>query len=100
MAKVIFSIQYDVMPNKRDEYLNIIRELKTLVSSNGLLSYSVYEKKNKANSFEEVYTFESDEAYEAFDDNQNERIDILMSKLSDLIKENSTKYTTMYEVLA
>ncbi|MGE5352939.1 MAG: antibiotic biosynthesis monooxygenase [Acidobacteriota bacterium] len=99
MAKVIFSIQYDVMPAKRDEYLNIMRELKTLVSSNGLLSYSVYEKKNKQNSFEEVYTFESDEAYEAFDDNQNERIDILMSKLSDLIKENSTKYTTMYEVL-
>ncbi|MGE5432826.1 MAG: antibiotic biosynthesis monooxygenase [Syntrophomonadaceae bacterium] len=99
MAKVIFSIQYEVIPTKRDEYLNIMRELKTLVSSNGLLSYSVYEKKNKANSFEEVYTFESDEAYEAFDDNQNERIDILMSKLSDLIKDNSTKYTTMYEVL-
>ncbi|HEX2868830.1 MAG TPA: antibiotic biosynthesis monooxygenase [Ignavibacteriales bacterium] len=99
MAKVIFSIQYDVLPAKRDEYLNIMRELKTLVSSNGLLSYSVYEKKNKQNSFEEVYTFENDEAYEAFDDNQNERIDILMSKLSDLIKENSTKYTTMFEVL-
>ncbi|HEX2962206.1 MAG: hypothetical protein HF300_02615 [Ignavibacteria bacterium] len=99
MAKVIFSIQYDVVPTKRDEYFNIMRELKTLVASNGLLSYSIYEKKNKQNSFEEVYTFESDEAYEAFDDNQNERIDILMSKLSDLIKENSTKYTTMYEVL-
>ncbi|MCU7503212.1 MAG: hypothetical protein HF314_09070 [Ignavibacteria bacterium] len=99
MAKVIFSIQYEVIPAKRDEYLNIMRELKTLVSSNGLLSYSVYEKKNKTNSFEELYTFENDEAYEAFDDNQNERIDILMSKLSDLIKENSTKYTTMYEVL-
>lgn len=99
MAKVIFSIQYEVVPTKRDEYFNIMRELKTLVSSNGLLSYSVYEKKNKQNSFEEVYTFESDEAYEAFDDNQNERIDILMSKLSDLIKENSTKYTTMYEVM-
>lgn len=99
MAKVIFSIQYEVVPTKRDEYFNIMRELKTLVASNGLLSYSIYEKKNKQNSFEEVYTFESDEAYEAFDDNQNERIDILMSKLSDLIKENSTKYTTMYEVL-
>ncbi|MGE5399918.1 MAG: hypothetical protein ACM3S2_05925 [Ignavibacteriales bacterium] len=99
MAKVIFSIQYDVIPSKRDEYLNIMRELKTLVSGNGLVSYSVYEKKNKANSFEEVYTFASDEAYEEFDDNQNERIDILMSKLSDMIKENSTKYTTMHEVI-
>lgn len=99
MAKVIFSIQYDVIPAKRDEYLNIMREMKTLVSGNGLVSYSVFEKKNKANSFEEIYVFTGDEAYEAFDDNQNERIDILMSKLSDVIKDSTTKYTTLQEVL-
>lgn len=99
MGKVIFSIQYDVFPAKRNDYLNIVRELKTLVASEGLESYSVFEKKNKANSFEEVYIFSSEDAYEAFDDNQNERIDILMSKLSDLITENSQKYTTLYEVV-
>ncbi|MGE5363960.1 MAG: hypothetical protein ACM3SM_07505 [Bacteroidota bacterium] len=99
MAKVIFSIQYEVLPSKRDEYLNIMREMKTLVTGNGLVSYSVYEKKNKPNSFEEIYTFSGDEAYEQFDDNQNERIDILMSKLSDMIKENSTKYTTLQEII-
>ena len=99
MAKVIFSIQYDVFPAKREDYLGIIRELKTLVDANGLIGYSVYEKKNKKNSFVETYEFESEQAYEEFDDNDNERVDILMSKLSDLIKENSTIYTTMYEVL-
>jgi len=99
MAKVIFSIQYDIIPGKRDDYLNIMRELKSLVKAEGLDSYSLFEKKNKSNSFEEVYVFASDEAFEAFDDNQNERIDILMSKLSDLIEDNSTKYTTMHEVI-
>lgn len=99
MGKVIFSIQYDVFPAKRDDYLGIVRELKSLITSEGLESYSVYEKKNKANSFEEVYIFSTPEAYEAFDDDQNERIDILMSKLSDLITENSQKYTTLYEVV-
>ena len=98
MAKVIFSIQYDIFPAKRDDYLGIIRELKTLVKANGLVGYSVYEKKNK-NSFVETYEFENEQAYDEFDDNDNERVDILMSKLSDLIKENSTIYTTMYEVL-
>ncbi|MDP4174588.1 MAG: hypothetical protein Q8933_11495 [Bacteroidota bacterium] len=99
MGKVIFSIQYDVFPAKRNDYLNLIRELKTLISAEGLESYSVYEKKNKANSFEEVYIFSSEESYESFDDIQNERIDILMSKLSDLITENSQKYTTLHEVV-
>lgn len=99
MAKVIFSIQYDVNPGKRDEYFNIMREMKTLVKADGLLSYSIFEKKNKSNSFEEVYLFDSNESYEQFDDNQNERVDILMSKLSDLLVDSSTKYTTMHEVV-
>lgn len=100
MAKVIFSIEYEVLPGKRDEYLGLMREMKALVSGNGLLSYTLYEKKNKANNFEEIYVFDSDESYEAFDDNQNERIDILMSKLSDMMKENTTKYNTLTEVLS
>jgi len=99
MGKVIFSIQYEILPNNREDYFTVVRELKTLIKANGLLSYSVFEKKNKQNSFEEVYIFESDQAYEEFDDIQDERIDILMSKLSDMIKDNSTKYTTLHEIL-
>lgn len=98
MGKVIFSIAYNVIPEKRDEYLSVIRELKTLVTAEGLESYSVYELKNKKNSFSEIYLFDSMQAYEDFDDNQDERIDILMTKLSDLIVEQSTHYTTQFEV--
>ncbi|MBU1100535.1 MAG: hypothetical protein KKA84_09040 [Bacteroidetes bacterium] len=98
MGKVIFSIAYNVIPEKRDDYLSVIRELKTLVVAEGLESYSVYELKNKKNSFSELYLFDSMQAYEDFDDNQDERIDILMTKLSDLIVEQSTHYTTQFEV--
>ena len=98
MGKVIFSIAYNVFPEKRDEYLSVIRELKTLVDAEGLESYSVYELKNKKNSFSEIYLFDSMQAYEDFDDNQDERVDILMTKLSDLIVEQSTNYTTQFEI--
>lgn len=98
MGKVIFSIAYNVIPEKRDDYLSVIRELRTLVVAEGLESYSVYELKNKKNSFSELYLFDSMQAYEDFDDNQDERIDILMTKLSDLIVEQSTHYTTQFEV--
>lgn len=98
MAKVIFSISYEILPEKRTDYMDVVRELKHLVKAEGLISYSVYEKKNHKNSFEEIYTFSNFEAYENFEDSQNERIDILMDKLSDMIKQQSTNYTTLIEL--
>ena len=99
MSKVIFAIQYEIDENKRVEYMALIRELKTLLTADGLENYTVYEVKGKQNHFEELYTFNSPEAYENFDDNQNERIGILLSKLSDMVKGNSMKYTTLTEVI-
>lgn len=98
MSKVILSIRYNVFPERRQEYLNVVRELKSIIKAEGLESYSVYEQKTKSNNFEEIYIFQSPEAFESFDDNQDERIDILMTKLSDMIKEKSTQYTTLIEV--
>jgi len=98
MGKVIFSIRYNIFPEKREEYLDVVRELKNIVKAEGLESYSVFELKNKANNFEEVYIFKNKEAYENFEDNTDERIDILMTKLSDMIKEQTTQYTTLFEV--
>lgn len=98
MGKVIFSIKYSILPEKRNDYLDVIRELKNLVKTEGLESYSVYETKGKANDFEEIYVFESNQAYEDFDDQSDERVDILMTKLSDMIKQQSTHYSTLFEV--
>lgn len=98
MSRVIFSIRYQVFPERRQEYLDVVRELKNIIKAEGLESYSVFEQKNKPNNFEEVYLFKSEEAFENFDDNQDERIDILMTKLSDMIKEQTTQYTTSLEV--
>ncbi len=98
MSKVIFSIQYEINPAKKNEYLDIIREFKNLLKSDGLEKYEVYEVKGKANVFQEMYEFASREAFEAFDDDQNERLNILINKLSDITVENSTKYSTLYEL--
>ena len=100
MPKVIFTIQYEISAEKKDDYLSVIKELKNLLSADGLENYSVYETKGKTNHYQEQYTFSSAEAYEAFDDDQNERINILINKLNDMTVDGSTKYTTLYEVLA
>ena len=98
MGKVLFSIRYEINPEKRESYLDVIRELKSLIKAEGLESYSVFEQKGKTNNFEEVYVFESKEAYEDFDDDPNERVDLLMNKLTDMVKEGSTRYSTLFEI--
>jgi quinol monooxygenase YgiN len=98
MSKVNFNIQYEINPDKREEYFSIIREIKNLLKFEGLESYKVFEIKGKPNNFQEVYTFVSQEAFENFDDDQNERLNILINKLNDITMGNSTKYTTLFEL--
>ncbi len=98
MSKVIFSIQYELQPENREEYLRTIRELKNLLKADGLENYSVFEAKGKQNNFQEQYTFVSMEAFESFDDDTDERINILINKINDLTVEHSTKYTTLSEI--
>ncbi|MBN1638490.1 MAG: MFS transporter [Ignavibacteriales bacterium] len=98
MGKIIFSVRYEIKPEKRNEYLETIHELKNIVFAEGLESYSVFEDKSKNGFFEEIYIFDNADSYEKFDDAENERVEILVNKLSSYIKENSTKYLTLSEV--
>lgn len=98
MSKVIFSVQYELSAGRKDDYLSTIRELKTLLKAEGLEDYSVFEVNGKPNHFQEQYTFISDEAFEEFDDNNDERINILINKINDLTVKHSTKYTTLKQL--
>lgn len=98
MAKVLLSIRYEIESSRRDEYLGVIRELKSVLKTDGLESYSVFEVKGKPNKFEEIYTYSSEQAYEEADDSDNERINILINKITEMAVDNSTKYTTLYEL--
>lgn len=98
MSKVVFAIKYEVHEEKLDEYLDVMRELKSIVKAEGLESYRVYKVKSKKNLYEEIYLFENQEAYDNFDDDPDERVDLLMNKLSDIIKPHTTEYLTLNEV--
>jgi quinol monooxygenase YgiN len=97
MSKIIFTIQYELKPEKKEEYLVVIKELKNLLKAEGLESYSVYEAKGKPGHFQEFYSFRNQEAFDAFDDNQNERVNILISKLNEMTVDNS-RYSTLNEI--
>ena len=98
MSKVIVAIKYEILEEKLDEYLDVMRELKNIVKAEGLESYRVFKVKSKKNYYEEIYLFENQEAYDNFDDDSDERVDLLMNKLSDIIKPHTTEYLTLNEV--
>ena len=99
MSKVIFTIQYELKEDKKEEFLNVVNELKNLLNADGLEDYSVYKVKGKQNQFQEQYTFESEETFDAFDDNNDERINILITKLSELTIGHSTRYLTLNKII-
>ena len=45
MSKVIFTIQYELKENKKEEFLSVVNELKNLLNANGLEDYSVFRVK-------------------------------------------------------
>ncbi|MBA4250841.1 MAG: hypothetical protein C0425_00750 [Chlorobiaceae bacterium] len=98
MAKVLFTVHYEIKNEKRNDFLSSIEELKSLIKADGILSYSIFESKGKKNHFEEVFIFDSPENFENYDDSENERVAILISKIEDLKVTGTTKYHTSFEV--
>ncbi len=99
MSKVIFTIQYELKEDKKEEFISVVNELKNLLNADGLEDYSVFKVKGKQNQYKEQYTFESEEAFDSFDDNNDERINILIDKLNDLTIEHSTRYLTLNKII-
>ena len=99
MSKVIFTIQYELRDGQEDQYTSVINELKNLLNADGLEDYSVFKVKGKKNHYQEQYTFSSEEAFEAFDDDNDERINILINKLSDLTVDHTSKYITLNKII-
>lgn len=99
MSKVIFTIQYELKEDKKEEFLSVVNELKNLLNADGLEDYSVFRVKGKQNQYQEQYTFVSEDAFDSFDDNNDERINILINKLNDLTTGQPTKYLTLNKII-
>ncbi len=96
MGKVILTVQYDVKDGKRNDYLAVAEKLKSHYATNQFVSYSIYEQKNKQNSFAEIFLAHSEVAYKKFEESEDDTADKLTSQLADFV-EGKTKYTTYIE---
>jgi hypothetical protein len=99
MSKIIFEINYNVLPEKREEYLISIEELKTRIRENTSSEYFVLENRKLLNNFSELYIFDSEEDFDNMEDNQDEATSELIEKIFDeFIVNKKVNYTTKEEV--
>jgi quinol monooxygenase YgiN len=98
MSRVIFTISYEILPDKRGEYLPLSQKMKEyILQKGGVADYSVYEDKRKRNSFTEVFTFNSMEQYNGLED-EDESMQNFMTLLESMLVGGKMKYTTLVEV--
>ena len=97
MSKIMFTISYDINPEKRDDYLALSQRMKQhLAQSNGK-NYSIYEQKTRKNSFTEVFVCNSKEEYDLLED-QDEVTSQMVQQLDSLLVNSKMKYSTLVEV--
>ncbi len=98
MSRVIFTISYEILPDKRGEYLPLSQKMKEyILQKGGVADYSVYEDKRKRNSFTEVFSFNSMDQYNGLED-EDESMQNFMTLLESMLVGGKMKYTTLVEV--
>ena len=99
MSKILFEVNYNVIPEKRTDYLEIIDELKIQIKENSNYDYFVMENKKINNNFSEYYLFNSEEEFDEMEDNQNEQVQEIIEKLfNEFILNKKVTYITRQEV--
>jgi L-rhamnose mutarotase len=98
MSRVMFTISYGIKPDRRENYLQLIRELKEHFATLGRKNYSVFEAKGKKNHFTEVFLTDSIEEFDALEDNHDEKTQQLIQQLEESVDISGMKYSTMVEV--
>ncbi|HEX2788397.1 MAG TPA: hypothetical protein VHP32_10870 [Ignavibacteria bacterium] len=97
MGKVIFEINYSIIPEKRSDYMGIINDLKDINEQCGI-SYSAFENKKNSNNFSEIYFCNSEEDFDSLEDRQDEKVLELNDKINNLVKDKKITYSTKYEL--
>jgi hypothetical protein len=99
MIKVIFQISYEILPEKRDEYLSTVKQLQDHLVNESGKNYTVFEDKNKKNYFSEMYLCSSEEEYENLENDTDDMTFDLTNKIfNNYIIDKKANYSTFYSV--
>jgi hypothetical protein len=99
MNRILFQINYDVYPEKRDEYISTMKELENYIKDNTGHNYIVVEDKAKKNNFTEIYICKDEIEFEGLEDEMDDTMYSLTTRiLKDYVVDGKTRYSTLFEL--
>src|SRR5437667_12372043 len=99
MPRILFQINYDIHPEKREEFIATAKELENHIKNKTDHNYMIVEDKNKKNSFTEIYICKDENEFEGLEDEMDDTIYNLTTKiLSQYVVDGKSKYNTSYEI--
>jgi hypothetical protein len=98
MPKVILQISYEIKPERREDYLELVSQLKHQFIDEQKKNYTIYEQKGKKNFFVEEFLCNSLEEYEKLEDETTESAEELVNRLETYLKDGKARYATLIEI--
>ena len=100
MGKVIFSVSYEVIPEKRDNYLALMRKIKDQIKSSENQDYTLYEDAERPNLMTEVYFLENQGDSADRKRIQDEQTESLLSQIEQfIVNQDQVSIRTFNEVI-
>ncbi len=93
-AGVLLAITYSIRDGRRNEFFDLLRELKPLLGSIGGTDCTVYEDRSRPNYFMEVFRFKDEAEFTAFDDkfHKDRKIAAIYALLDDIVEAEKSDF--------
>lgn len=93
-AGVLLAITYSIRDGRRNEFFELIKELKPLLSGIGGNDCTVYEDRTRSNYFMEVFRFKDEAEFTAFDDkfHKDRKIAAIYALLDDIVEAEKSDF--------
>ncbi|MFC1564168.1 hypothetical protein ACFL6G_04485 [candidate division KSB1 bacterium] len=89
MSKALFSVSYEINPEKRDEYLKLMKEIKTFVKKAAGVEFTVFEDSERPFLMSEVYYVEDKAKIKKIKELQDNKAESLFSQIDQFLVDQS-----------
>jgi len=94
----LVTIAYKVRPEKHDQYLTLMQGLLGRINEQNGISCALYKVDDEANSYVEVYSCDSMDAYDSLEDNLDDSSRETITKIAAEFVTNRQSVTAMQRV--
>ena len=93
-AGVVLAITYSIRDGRRNDFFELMKELKPLLGAIGGLDCTVYEDRSRPNYFMEVFRFKDEAEFTAFDDkfHKDRKIAAIYALLDDIVEAEKSDF--------